>query len=687
MGKQETATPSDRPARRPRRATPPPLDEATGIARVAVDVALPHLDRFFDYGVPARMEADAVVGARVQVQFAGRPRPGFIVERPTTTDAPGRLAPLTKVVSPEPVLTPAQTRLIRAVADHYAGTFADVMRLAVPPRHAATEQAVASLWRSPDPGDPPPGGLCDAPHGRTWLDAVTAGRPARALWQVDPVWRADGAGVDDWTRGVTQAVMAALRGGRGGLVVVPDARDLGRARAALEAALGPGTIATLHHELGPTARYRNYLGLSRGDCTVAVGTRSAVFAPVRDLGLVVVVDDGDDLLAEPRAPYLHARDVAALRAVEESVALLLVSTARSCEAERWVDRGWMVALGSPPAQVRRRGPLVRTAADTDLALERDPLARAARLPHDALSTIRAGLASGPVLVQVPRAGYVVGLACARCHRSARCGRCRGPLQVRSVTGSRSLICGWCGQPVAAWRCPDCGARDLRAPRVGSTRTAEELGRAFPGYRLIDSAQGHITDRVGPQPALVVCTPGAEPFPEAGYAAAVLLDTAVTLQREDLRAGEEALRRWLRAVALVRDAASDGTVCVVGEPDARAIQALVRLDPGGFAARELADRAAARFPPAVRVITADGEPKPLRDFLELVMLPSGAEALGPVATPAVRPGEPSNVCRAMLRAPLEQGAELTRAVKAAMAVRASRKSPGTVRIQVDPVVLA
>jgi primosomal protein N' (replication factor Y) len=530
----------------------------------------------------------------------------------------------------------------------------------------------------------PSAGLTDYPRGVEWLDAVRGGQSVRACWLVDPSWRWDATGPDDWTRGVAQAVVSVLTSGRGAIVVVPDGRDLDRCRTALEATLGVGTVAILRGELGPSARYRNYLSLSRGQCQVALGTRSAVFAPVRHLGLIVVVDDGDDLLAEPRAPYPHARDVAALRAVQEGAALLLASPARSCEAQQWIRRGWMVPIANPRSTARRRAPLVRVAADWDAALARDPLARATRLPHDALETIRTGLGAGPVLVQVPRAGYVVALACARCRTPVRCAACHGPVQVRQP--GRVLACGWCGRVIADWACPECGGHELRAPRIGSTRTAEELGRAFPGYRLIDSAADHVVATVGSQPALVVCTPGAEPIPEAGYAAAVLLDTAVLLHRDDLRAAEEALRRWLAAVVLVRPGGDGGTVCVVGETSERAIQALVRVDPDGFATRELADRAAAGFPPAVRFVRVDGEPAPLRDLLDAIVLPDGAEVLGPVDLPPSGPERAPAQQRAVLRATLARSAALTDAVKAAMALRSARKADGVVRVQVDPAAI-
>ena len=116
---------------------------------------------------------------------------------------------------------------------------------------------------------------------------------------------------------------------------------------------------------------------------------------------------------------------------------------------------------------------------------------------------------------------------------------------------------------------------------------------------------------------------------AATPAAVLLDTQLLLLRPDLRAAEEALRRWLNVVALVRGGAEGGSVIAVGESSGRALQALVRVDPGGFAARELAERAEAGFPPAVRMVTVDGPPDALEEFRALVDPPPQAQVMGPI----------------------------------------------------------
>ena len=127
------------------RKDPPTLLPAAQnpVARVAVDIPLAHLDRPFDYLVPERLAAQARPGVRVRVRFAGQLTDGFVLERVAESEHQGRLAWLDRVTSPEVVLTDEIAGLARAVADRYAGTLADVLRLAIPPRHAATENAPA----------------------------------------------------------------------------------------------------------------------------------------------------------------------------------------------------------------------------------------------------------------------------------------------------------------------------------------------------------------------------------------------------------------------------------------------------------------------------------------------------------------------------------------------------------------
>jgi primosomal protein N' (replication factor Y) len=478
------------------------------------------------------------------------------------------------------------------------------------------------------------------------------------------------------------------------VIIVPDQSDLDRLSEACRDVLGATGFAILVAEAGPAARYRAFLSALRGEVRVVIGNRAAAYAPVHDLGLVALWDDGDDLLAEQRAPYPHAREVLALRAADAHAGALFASYARTAELQSWLERGWLREIAADRAAVRHAAPRVKVAADSNYALLRDPAARAARLPHEVFDMMRATLPQGPVLVQVPRAGYLVALVCQECREPMRCGFCGGPTRVRAGEPAEmaavSVSCAWCGRPQVDWECPICGSRRVRAPVVGAERTAEELGKAFPQTPVRQSIGGRRIAKVADTSAIVVATPGAEPSAVAGYAGAVLMDTPLLLLRQDLRAAEEALRRWLNVIALVRSGADGGSVIAVGESAGRALQAMVRVDPGGFAARELEDRTAAHFPPAVTLITIEGPPEALAEFVALIQPPLHTEILGPVEPDIQRaPADDTRgpVQRVTMRAPLSDGAKLVRATKEAAAIRSARKSSGSLRMRVNPVDLS
>jgi primosomal protein N' (replication factor Y) (superfamily II helicase) len=659
------------------------VSERLPVARVAVDISLAHLDRPFDYLVPASMDETAVPGCRVRVRFAGQLVDGYLLDRIQTSEHEGRLARLERVISPEPVLTPEIFDLARAVADRYAGTLADVLRLAIPPRHATAEREApaapeppAAPRDDPAPPRPGPGSWTRYPAGQAFLAALAEGRPVRAAWSALPG--------PEWPAEIAIAAATTAAAGRGVVIVVPDARDLARVDAALTA-VNQGDEqghVCLTADLGPAERYRRWLAVLRGAVRVVAGTRGAMFAPVGQLGLVVLWDDGDDLHAEPRAPYPNAREVLALRAHRSGAAALIGGFARTAELTQLVAAGWAKPLAGRPEVLRQVAPRVRAAPD-EAELARDAAAMTARLPSLALRTARTALATGPVLVQVPRRGYLAAIACDRCRAQARCAACGGPLQ---VGGSNEVPgCRWCGALAADWTCLRCGSRRLRALVTGAARTAEELGRAFPGVPVRTSGGQHVLAEVPAEPALVIATPGAEPVAAEGYAAALLLDGWALLGRPSLRAAEETLRRWLNAAALVRPA---GAVVVLAEASLPAVQALVRWDPAGFAERELADRAELGFPPAVRMAAITGLPAAVAEFVGSAGLPARAEVLGPVpAEPNGADHRPEPAERALIRIPRADGRALARALHAAQAARSARKDGGTVRVQLDPAEVA
>ena len=669
-------------------AAPEPVNvaaelEASGVpnpvARVRVDSTLPQVDRTFDYRVPAELSEDAVPGARVRVLFNGHELTGYIEERAATTDwTRTSLLPLKSVLSRVPSVAPEIFALAEALADRYASTVANVLRLAVPPRIAALDKKYAPLlpgYESAYLGDSAPVSTSDAPepaaselvasesaesgpstasatsstttasatdpyawlatpgapapfvldppvlnpdapdaasvfsnyeNGAEFIEDVAAGAATRAVMTVLP-----GHLEHTWADVLATALATAAVSGRGAIAVVPTAKNLDLLEAALAERLPADAFVRLSSDSTPHTRYHGFVKARLGQVPVVIGTRAAAYAPVANLGLVVCWDDGDSSLVEQRAPYCHARDVLLLRASAENTAALFAGFSMSSEAARLVRTRWASHVRAPRALVRDYSPRIFSTG-SEFELARDPLAAMARIPHLAFEHARRALARGPVLVQVARSGYIPSFSCERCRMPARCGECSGPLSVAS--GSSVPSCSWCGHLAQQWRCSECGFTHWRYSAAGATRTAEELGRAFPNVPVISSAGDHVRASVGPEPALVVATPGAEPVAFGGYAAALLLDADKMLRFDSLRAPEAALRRWLNAAALVRPAALEGTVVTTASPSP-VEQALVRWDPAWFARQELEERAQTGLPPAVRTAAVTGAEVDVRAFME------------------------------------------------------------------------
>lgn len=656
------------------------------VARVLPLLGLPQLDRPFDYLVTEGESDAAQPGVRVRIRFAGRLVDAIVLERTAASSHEGSLRFIERVISPEQVAPEQLRSLIDALAQRYAGVRSDIYRAAIPARHAKAEETDTSTpWAQlGEVAEPDLSAWSSYEFGESFVDAVLEGKMARAAWQVAPG--------DDWAGALAALGVKLARDGGGVLIVVPDQRDVDSCERALRELVSAKQVTTLTASQGPQARYSRYLSILHGQGRIVVGTRSAAFAPVRDLRLMVLMHDGDANLVDPRAPYVHAREVLTTRSAMERVPLVLGGWARTAEAQLFVESGWMHELVAPRPVLRQLSPYIHAAGDSDIALERDPRARHARLPSEAFMAARRALKRGaPVLFQVPRTGYIQSLACGQCRTPARCRWCNGPLGLPSGEEAAAPTCRWCGRMDPAHVCPACGSRRVRATVLGTERTAEELGRAFAQFRVRTSWGDKVLDAVPGEPAIIVATPGAEPPAEGGYGAAILLDVWALLHRPDLRATEDTFAKWLQAATLVQPHSAGGEVVVVADPALPVVQHLIRWDAAGHAALELAHRRDARFPPAVHIAVVDAPRHALEDFFAHVELPEHAEVLGPVDLPAgvTLPGEwdvprYGEAQRMLVRSPLRGRTELGRALRAGAVHRAARKQTLPLRIQVNPI---
>jgi len=559
--------------------------------QVLVDVPLFHLDRPFTYRVPEALRDAVHLGSRVKVPFGGRRRvDGWVVGR--ADELPADARDLLRVVSPLPAFGPGELELLRWVADRYAGTVADALRLAVPPRVAAVDAAVAgdgadagsaAPARSGEPA-PPAGTDAAAPPGPAVARAgpdplvglVAAGRGGAVYWRPLP-------GEDRGAR-VAALVEAALAAGRGAIVVTPEVAAGSAVGDAVRKAFPDA--ADLASDLSDRRRYRAWAELRRGRRLVVVGGRSAVLAPLPALGCVVIDDEANFAHKEQRTPRFHAREVALRRAARGRALCVLTGTVPSPEALAAMQAGQCRLLRPDRAAERHARPLVEV-VDPD-----DEGPTAARLHPRALAAVRAALQRGEsAYVLVPRRG----------------------------------------------------AADPAEPGARTAgQVAAELARILPGapvWRLDREVvdPGAMPPWAGQRPGVIVGTvAGVKDHPPlTGCRTVVVVGADTALGQAEVRAAEDAYRTWSRAAAWCGPgrASAGRLVLQTRHGGHHAVQALVRWDPEFFWRHELPRRVELRFPPARRLVLAEGqvpeEAAAARAALASALGPK-AELLGPAA---------------------------------------------------------
>ncbi|WP_308291552.1 primosomal protein N' [Microbacterium sp. G2-8] len=626
------------------------------VARILVDSPLPQLDRLFDYAVPPELAREVSQGVRVKVPLrtAGRVLEGFVIELDEEDDADRPLSEIESVVSEAVVLPDRLFRVARAVADRAAGSAVDVLRLAMPRRMVRAEKA----WLAGPPADAP----VIASDARASVSACLDRHPeltdalaqgARVAVDAPP---GVSNGLPEWTMTLAAAATHTLAHGASAIVAVPDHRDLDLLDARLRTLVPDAAIVRHDAQQSGPERYANFLRTLEDAPCIVIGNRSAVYAPVSQPGLIALWDDGDSLFEEPLSPYVHARDAALVRQSLDGGALMFCGYTRTTDVERLVGIGFVRDI---PAR-RRASPRVVLGAPQDSP-------QTGRIPSAAFRSVREAIDSGPVLVQVARPGYAPSLVCAECRSPARCLPCGGPLfaPARGATPT----CGWCGRGAMRWVCAHCESTRVRLASSGSERTADELGRAFPGVRVIVADGAHPVQEVDDMPSLVVATRGAEPLAPGGYRAVLLLDGDRMLQAPDLRIGEACLRWWSNAAALAAPGATVHLVGVTG-PVARA---LATWSQPAYARAELAERAPLHMPPVARVARVDGDTPQVEEALrklrdDVPELASDA-VLGPVPLEDVSGRRRS---RALVRFDYARGSAVAASLRASV-VQAAMKA--------------
>jgi primosomal protein N' (replication factor Y) (superfamily II helicase) len=532
----------------------------SGPVSVCVDRPLLSLDRPFTYALSP--ELGAGLGSQVRVPFHGRPVRAWVLG--PTEDVPERVLKVRDVVSPVRSFDERGLEVLRRVSERYVAPLATVIGRAIPPRVASEERAPAQA--RPDRGPSANGARSDGRlgsyrNGSALLNALAGGA---GTFVVRP-------GPADEAAVAVACVGAALEGGRNAIVVVPDADPVPATAAAIVDAFGEEVVLFLGGD--KRERYRTWLDVAGARYRVVVGTRPAVFAPLRDLGLIYVHREGHPQHRDERSPSYHAREVASIRGEVEGAVVALSAFCPSMEASTR-EHVLVEPQGRPwaPVEVVRPGPEGRSPR----------LVRALREARNAF-------------LFEPVRGYGVARVCRSCGEPAVCASCLGTLRLERGE-IRCVVCE------AAGRCASCGASDFGVVRRGAERV-EEWARSVAPIPV--SLLGR-DDAPRPRGEEEVLVGGLDALKDLGPQALDLvgvLNADASLHRPGVDARERALIAWFEAASWAR---RDGRVIVqTNAPNDPAIQALVSGRPDRFRRAEAPRRAEAGFPVGSPVFRVSG----------------------------------------------------------------------------------
>ncbi|MDR6938762.1 hypothetical protein [Arcanobacterium hippocoleae] len=598
------------------------------IARIYPDIPLPHMSQLFDYEIPPRF-ADLSVGARVKISLGGQKVTGIVAERCATTVNNSKLREIESVISNVPVLQPQLRELLECISLTYFSPIAELFRLAIPGRHARAEKEYYAL---------PP---AQAAHGEISDDyrfpqyyqdaaAFSSGDylalPEQTLLHLLP---------SDDIEIFVPCIKRVLCDAGTVLLLAPTAREVERIAAKIKLIFPDISLAKWSSDNSHAARYTMFLSALEGRTRIIIGTRVAIWAPLKDLKLIIQFDDSHSAYRERRSPYLDARDVLRQRTRIESAKFCIAAYGPSIPAlagmmpiAAQVQRNQQIHDGAlkllpagedllPKEQVimadlaARKGLLPQVLGANQFQYEAAPWSR---MPSSLYSVVREGLNRDAVLIVVPQAGYIPKLACLRCGEIAVCTECGGRLQIPAP--NRFPECIRCGLRAQKYCCVHCQGQQLKSSQVGSERTAFEIGRAFPSVPINLTASQNVNTAVKAG-QIVVATPGNEPRYHPRYAAAVVFDCGYLLSGNSLNTEAQFLRTIAKTMSFVKPRSEGGKILLIGAVPTELINVIGRWEYLQWEVNAFAERTNLGLPPAHDWIEVSGSHLELRKFLGLL----------------------------------------------------------------------
>lgn len=583
-------------------------------AETLVGVAVPvPLRRTFTYRVPHGYENGIALGSRVRVPFGRRSVKGTVVFCPAPKPEAGvEVKDLETTLPGSPALDPHLLELTRFVADYYLCSWGEAIEAALPPDPPARKRPPRAVVPAAAGGSAAPfQALSPTPAQSAVLETLLPAVAQRAFASF-LLWGATGSGK---TEVYLLAAEAALAAGRAVLYLVPEIGLTPLLVSRIEARF-PGQVATLHSAVPPRARRAAWEEIRQGTKRFVVGARSAVFAPLPDLGLVIVDEEHDPSYKQEDAPRYNGRDVAVVRAHLASVPVVLGSATPSLESFHHARQGRYVLLALGGRVEERPMPEVQF---VDMREEFRRAGDVTPLSRPLVTALVGCLERGEqALILRNRRGWAAAILCPACGQRLTCRHCS--LALTWHKKERRLRCHACGgwQPLPVL-CPSCGGEDLRELGEGTERIEDEIAKVVPGARILRMDRDTVRGRGAHESILRRFDAGeidvlvgtqmiakGHDFPRVTLVGVLGADHALGLP--DFRAGERAFQLLTQVAGRAGRGALTGRVIAQAfDPAHPVLLHAAKQDYEAFFEAEIRYRRALRYPPLaalVQIIVAE-----------------------------------------------------------------------------------
>jgi len=581
------------------------MNNNTKLNFAEVAISLP-LDKLFHYSIPDAMKEDIEVGKRVWVEFRNRNKVGYVVGFSEESEVKS-VKPITSLIDAEPIISKSMLALCKCVKDNYLCSLGEAIAATIP---GVLKKGKTSIRQ-------PKEKLKEEKIEKSSPLALT-GEQDKALKSVLSkidkedyrVFLLHGITASGKTEVYLQAIEKVLAHGKTSIVLVPEISLTPQTVERFTSRFGKDKVAVLHSALVGSKRYGEWKRIKDGEAKIVVGARSAVFSPVKNLGLIIIDEEHETSYKQEDSPRYHARDVAIMRARLSNCPVILGSATPSLESYYLAEKGKIELIELTKRIDDKNLPNVKV---VDMRMELATRKKLVMFSRVLIDHVQKALdKKQQVMIFLNRRGFSTYINCKKCGLVLKCKGCDSVLVYHY--DSKKLVCHYCNfKKDPPDICPKCKSSYMKYMGIGTEKVESELARLFPTARIarmdtdttkkrgshkeiLDAFKEHKIDiLVGTQ----MIAKGLD-FPKVTIVGVVNAD--VTMNLPDFRASERTFNLMTQVSGRAGRGEDGGEVIVqTYAPSHYAILSASKHDYDKFYQEEIKTRKELLFPPFRHII--------------------------------------------------------------------------------------